>query len=423
MKRNPHFHIHPTQLNKPDRKQHVKRSIIAYNEGIIENNPSGAEAKFRRLQISPFVFMRGTADLMYRDFYGTDADKAMVLCMGDVHLENYGVMETENGDLIWGLNDFDEAAFAPFTWDVKRGAVSVILAARENSFDTKERYKLAKAFVKSYINQLEEGFFIHKDEYLNTPIIKDLLDSVRKVNALKWLEEKYLDPSSPAPQFKITNEVTPIPRAIFKQRKAIIQKAIDNYLASLEYLNNKQPDEIKVLDIATKTGSGTASIGLWRYYVLAKVKHQKQQEIIILELKQERQSVLAPYAGENPLLFGSEGARVAFAENIHLPNANPYYGYTDIGKTHYLVRKRSPFKSRVNIIELDGYGDFKDYVQACGCALADAHLRANHALYGKKNAARRILDSIEINGFDKSIAHFAVKMAKQVRRDWKKARF
>lgn len=140
---------------------------------------------------------------------------------------------------------------------------------------------------------------------------------------------------------------------------------------------------------------------------------------MILELKQERPSVLAPYAGKSPLLFGSEGARVAFAENIHLPNANPFYGFTDIGKTHYLVRKRSAFKSRVNILELDNYDVFNDYVKACGCALADAHLRANKVFYGDKNAAKRILQSIEVKGFDKTIAHFAAKMAKQIRKDWK----
>jgi len=419
MKQNANFHFHPSQLRKFERAKHVVAAILAYNKGIIKNNPLGAKAKFERLATSPFVFMRGTADLMYQDFYKTDADKALVLCMGDVHLENFGVMEAEKGQLIWGLNDFDEATFAPFTWDVKRGVVSVIVAARENNFKTKQQFKLAKSFAKAYLDQIKEGYFIHEKEYLQTSVIQNLLESVQQVNPEKWLKEKYLDVHSPIPQFKMTSEIVPLPRKVFKKRKVIIKKAMDDYLTSLDHFNNKKPDAIKVLDIATKAGSGTASIGLWRYYALVEMQIEKGKELMILEIKQERPSVLAPYIGELPVVFETEGARVAFAEHKHLPNANPYYGYTTIAKNPYLVRKRSPFKSRVNIIELDNIADFEAYIQACGSALADAHLRANIPLRRQKSVSKRILKSIKTDDFDLEMAYFAMNMAKQVRRDYK----
>jgi hypothetical protein len=34
------------------------------------------------------------------------------------------------------LNDFDEAAYAPFSWDVKRGAVGAVLAHARSDADT-----------------------------------------------------------------------------------------------------------------------------------------------------------------------------------------------------------------------------------------------------------------------------------------------
>ena len=47
-----------------------------------------------------------------------------VMALGNVHRENFRIMPDVNGALIFGVNDFDETIYAPFTWDLKRGAVS-----------------------------------------------------------------------------------------------------------------------------------------------------------------------------------------------------------------------------------------------------------------------------------------------------------
>jgi hypothetical protein len=50
-----------------------------------------------------------------------------VLCVGDIHLENYGTWRDAEGRLVWGINDFDEAAGLPFTSDLIRLAASALL--------------------------------------------------------------------------------------------------------------------------------------------------------------------------------------------------------------------------------------------------------------------------------------------------------
>ena len=412
------FQPHPTQLDKSTRANHVFQSILKYNEGIIKNNPNGASAKFQRLQLSPFIFMRGTADLMYQDLAGTDADKALVFCVGDVHLENFGVMECEDKHLTWGVNDFDEATFAPFSWDVKRGAVSVFLAAHENGFSDKQSKKLSKTFSKSYLKHIQADLSENTADYLKTKLIAELLESVEKIDATTWLKKYYLDPDSLIPFFKSTKELKPLERSLLEQRIPIIQQAVNEYLVRLKRMQPNAPSSIQVLDLATKTGSGTASLGLWRYYILAEVRHEEQSELIILEMKQMRPSVLSSYVYQHPLLFSSEGERVGYAENLHLQNANPYYGYTDLESLTYLVRKRSAYKSRIKISEHADYIDFKTYVQACGNALAHAHLLSNVKHYGKNNAAQAILNSIDEANFAKTTTAFATKMAKQVVIDW-----
>jgi hypothetical protein len=58
-----------------------------------------------------------------------DAAKApVVLAVGDLHVENFGTWRDIEGRLIWGINDFDEVNFMPYTIDLVRLATSAHLA-------------------------------------------------------------------------------------------------------------------------------------------------------------------------------------------------------------------------------------------------------------------------------------------------------
>ena len=50
--------------------------------------------------------------------------------LGDMHLENVGAYQTDAKEVVFGLNDFDEATVAPLRHDVLRFSTSVLLAAR-----------------------------------------------------------------------------------------------------------------------------------------------------------------------------------------------------------------------------------------------------------------------------------------------------
>ncbi len=51
---------------------------------------------------------------------------------GDAHVRNLGAYAAPDGRLIFDINDFDETCAAPFEWDLKRMAASLVLAGREN---------------------------------------------------------------------------------------------------------------------------------------------------------------------------------------------------------------------------------------------------------------------------------------------------
>ncbi|USI74759.1 DUF2252 family protein [Sphingomonas morindae] len=50
-----------------------------------------------------------------------------ILAIGDTHLENFGTWRDAEGRLVWGVNDFDEAAVMPYPLDLVRLAVSALL--------------------------------------------------------------------------------------------------------------------------------------------------------------------------------------------------------------------------------------------------------------------------------------------------------
>jgi hypothetical protein len=52
-----------------------------------------------------------------------------VLAVGDLHVENFGTWRDAEGRLVWGVNDFDEAARLPYSNDLVRLAASVKVAA------------------------------------------------------------------------------------------------------------------------------------------------------------------------------------------------------------------------------------------------------------------------------------------------------
>src|SRR5437868_8305079 len=89
------------------------------------------ELKHAYMADAPFSFFRATFYLWlerwHRECDGLQA-APKVLSIGDLHVENFGTWRDEEGRLIWGVNDLDEAWPGPYTLDLVRLATSAYLA-------------------------------------------------------------------------------------------------------------------------------------------------------------------------------------------------------------------------------------------------------------------------------------------------------
>lgn len=87
--------------------------------------------KHERMRLDPFVFLRATYFRWARTIEAVCPELTGapdVLAVGDTHTENFGTWRDREGRLIWGVNDFDEAAVMPYAYDLVRLAASARLA-------------------------------------------------------------------------------------------------------------------------------------------------------------------------------------------------------------------------------------------------------------------------------------------------------
>jgi hypothetical protein len=92
---------------------------------------SDLDYKHKRMRKNAFVFLRAT----YFRWAG-QIEKLCpelktappVLSVGDLHLENFGTWRDAEGRLVWGVDDFDEAASIAYPFDLVRLAASARLA-------------------------------------------------------------------------------------------------------------------------------------------------------------------------------------------------------------------------------------------------------------------------------------------------------
>ena len=82
-------------------------------------DPQLVNAKYKAMRQNAFVFLRGACLLFCESLPDspvlTQAPRAW--SCGDLHFENFGSYKADNRQVYFDINDYDEAALAPCTWD------------------------------------------------------------------------------------------------------------------------------------------------------------------------------------------------------------------------------------------------------------------------------------------------------------------
>ena len=375
-----------------------------------------------RMSSSPFSFFRGAAAVMAEDLGSTPVSGLRVQACGDAHLLNFGVYASPERTLVFDVNDFDETLPAPFEWDVKRLAASVVVAGRERGFSPAECESAAEAAANAYRARIiETAGMGHLDVWYARLAVDELLALLqtargREVGA--GVRRKALRATSLGAFDKLTTVVDGRPRIVDdppliahlpeQAERLDARMVVGRYRRSLAQETRVLLDRYELVDWARKV-VGVGSVGTDDAVVL--LLGDSLRDPLFLQVKEAQPSVLERHAGGRRR--ANHGQRVVIGQRLTQAASDIFLGWTAIDGRDYYVRQLRDMKASVPVEKLKP-SELADYARGCGAALANGHARS-----GDRVAIAGYLGSG--SAFERAIARFAVAYADQNERDY--ARF
>ena len=381
-------------------------TIRSFNAG---RDPKRLAMKFANLRKSPFVFLRGTCHLFYARLPEAQmrVKAPVVWCCGDLHLENFGSFKGDNRLVYFDINDFDESALAPASWDLVRFLTSVLLAADDLKADAAEARKLCDAFVRSYSAALAAGSprWIERDTAGG--LIEELLRSLEGRTRVRHLNERTERKQG---QRKIRcdgKRALPVDAA--ERRR--VEKMIGTHARA-----QGKPEFFEVLDVAHRI-AGTGSLGLERYVVLVEGKGSPNANYL-LDLKEAVPSSLVPHLKTEQPTWPTQAHRIVAVQQRVQAAPMAFLHSIEKRKTSYVLRGLQPSEDRVALYETGvGFEKVRGVVEEMGRIVAWGQLRSS----GRQGSA--IADELIEFGSKRKAWHdelvsAARRCAKLVRKDW-----
>jgi uncharacterized protein (DUF2252 family) len=416
----PH-HMHANWKPTADRPDPID-VILKSGEGRV---PELAPLRYGRMLVSPFTFYRGTAGLMAYDLARTPNCNVRVQACGDAHLMNFGAFATPERNIVFDLNDFDETLPSPWEWDVKRLAVSFVLAARDNELKEKHARAAAVAVARAYRKKTHE--------YSRMSILDIWYDRidwsvVQESTSDKELKKRRKEQTERALKRTIATYYFPKmteagdgghllkdnPPTIYHMTGPAGDKFRDNAAKSFEmYRETLQEDRrrlfdrYKLEDVAIKV-VGIGSVGTVCAVALMLAR---DNDPIFLQFKQATASVLEEFGGKSE--FENHGQRVVAGQRIIQSASDIFLGWTkfDDGK-HFYIRQLRDGKVKLEPALWDG-ARMEEAAELMGGALARAHARS-----GDSAVLSGYLT--EEDSFDEAIGDFSMAYADQAHQDYQR---
>jgi uncharacterized protein (DUF2252 family) len=433
--------------------------------------------RYKVQSTSPNVFYRATAHIFWQDFVNfgwgsgltTLGDTALLKggvkiskkatwtwVTGDQHLSNFGAWRNRHEDVVFGVNDFDEAAIYDFHVDVLRIAVSVANHASYNKLSDKDVHMILKSFCHQYVTTVIN--YVGNEHALlwelrNKTAYGSLLNFIKSVendNSYGKLMTKFTDVDKDTGRryflkgeqgqpFKDTRLMAVSPEREQEIRDAFTSTKYGATMMKLGWaaFSDWRPDFFEVLDVAARVGSGIGSLGSARYYVLLKGNdgllgnEGVDGTAIVLDVKYEPPGAVSRVlsldeAAWYKQLFPHEAVRVIEAQRRLTSFTDPYTGWitlkdADGNPQSFSVRQRSPWKDSFNLDTLTDPQDFKDFMDQIAASTATSHVRGSVAKRPGdfKHVIRAILwDLKKRNEWAEAVVHVAHEYRQQVLLDF-----
>ncbi len=372
-----------------------------------------------RMVASPYGFLRGTAIVMAADVAALPATGITPVICGDAHLGNFGFYASPEGELVIDLNDFDEAHPGGWEWDLRRLAASIWVAGRENGSAEEQCRDAVLSCVAAYRDEVrflaEQPLLMRSYNRLDvgrlheTATEKSLRDEIER--SAKRARTRTSDRA--LPRFTHEHEGSrriveepPLITRVSGPDADLIGQALDEYLKTLAPHWRRVLGGYTVVDIAHKV-VGVGSVGLRAYVAL--LEGSSPDDVVFLQMKQARRSVLAQYVHGDSAWHAHQGQRVVEYQQALQTVSDPLLGWTTIDGRQFYVRQFRNMKGTIPLDAIDAAA-LADYAGIVGHLLAKGHARTSGAsmIAGYAGSSDKL---------DQSLARFAESYADQTESD------
>ncbi|MER5436724.1 DUF2252 domain-containing protein [Streptomyces sp. NPDC002588] len=371
-----------------------------------------------RMTASPFAFLRGAAAVMAADLAARPHTGLTVQLCGDAHLLNFGLYASPERSLLFDLNDFDETHPGPFEWDVKRLAVSVAVAARENGHPEDRVRAATVAAAAGYriamlrLARLGELAVWH--ERIDADRLLPLLRSARRRRRAEASLTRARRRTDLQSLGRLTELVDghhrivhdpPLLEPAGVSDSAALRKIFSDYRSTLSEERRLLLDRYRFTDAARKV-VGVGSVGLRCFVVL--LAGRDADDRLFLQIKEARAAVLEAHLPSGP--YTHPGHRVVAGQRLLQAASDIFLGWMTgpQGRAFYWRQLRDT-KGTADVAGMSP-GDLTAYARLCGTALARAHARS-----GDRIAVAGYLGGADT--FERAVADFALAYADQTAAD------
>ena len=342
------------------------QKIVDFNAG---RDPERLALKYRKMRANAFAFMRGSCDLFYARLAPTNLPKnsPLVWVCGDLHLENFGSYKGDNRLVYFDVNDFDEAALAPASWDLIRLLTSICVGTQGIAASADDTYALCESFLTTYSSALAAGkaYWVERDTAQGP--VRTLLDASRERTRLDFLNAR--------------TETIGKKRALLLDGKKALpvspmqRKQVTEFMSSFAKCQST-PGFYQVLDVARRV-AGTGSLGLDRFAILVKGKGSPDGNYL-LDLKLATPSSLLPYLKIKQPRWQSQAHRVVALQQRSQAMPMAFLQAVLMGDNAYVLRGLQPLEDRVTIAPgKHSMADLKHVLASMGKIVAWMHLRSS----------------------------------------------
>lgn len=372
-----------------------------------------------RMAASPYGFLRGTAVVMAEDVAGLPATGITPVICGDAHLGNFGFYASPERDLVIDLNDFDEAHPGAWEWDLRRLVASLWVAGRQNGAAERQCEAAVASCVAAYRAEVShlagEPLLLRSYERLDVDRLHETATekSLRQEIARAAERARARTSDRALPRFTrerdgrrhIVEEPPLITRVPGPDGERIAE-ALDEYLGTLAPHWRRALGGYTLVDIAHKV-VGVGSVGLRAYVAL--LEGSSPDDVVFLQLKEARRSVLARYVHGDSAWHAHQGQRVVEYQQALQTVSDPLLGWATVDGLQYYVRQFRNMKGTIPLDAMDAPA-LCDYAAIVGHLLAKGHARTSGASMIAGYAGRS-------DKLDRAMCRFARAYADQTEAD------